>query len=94
MVQGPLENEDQAVNTAAEITTVAQLQHWARTEPQAVLDEMNQVWQYHDNTVMVYNKLIDQLQASAKRVEALDHELQELGNNYKKQTDDLLQTQW
>ena len=42
---------------------------------------------------MAHNELIDQLQASAKGVEALEHELQELGNNYKKQTDDLLQTQ-
>ncbi|SLM37240.1 hypothetical protein LPUS_06983 [Lasallia pustulata] len=93
MVQGPLENEDQAANTAAKITTVAQLQHWAHTEPQAVLDEMNQVRQYHDDAVMAHNELIDQLQASAKGVEALEHELQELGNDYKKQTDDLLQTQ-
>ena len=93
MVQGPLENEDQAANTAAKITTVAQLQHWAYTKPQAVLDEMNQVRQYHDDTVMAHNKLIDQLQASAKGVEALEHELQELSNDYKKQTDDLLQTQ-
>ncbi|SLM34594.1 hypothetical protein LPUS_03431 [Lasallia pustulata] len=42
---------------------------------------------------MAHNELIDQLQASAKGVEALEHKLQELGNNYKKQTDDLLQTQ-
>ena len=42
---------------------------------------------------MTYNKLIDQLQASAKGVEALAHELWELGNNYKKQTDDLFQIQ-
>ena len=92
MVQGPLENEDQAANTAAKITTVAQLQHWAHTKPQAVLDEMNQVWQYYNDTVIAYNKLIDQLQASAKGVEALEYKLQELSNNYKKQTDDLLQT--
>ncbi|SLM36047.1 Retrotransposon gag domain [Lasallia pustulata] len=93
MVPGPLENVDQAANTAAKITTVAQLQHWAHTKPQAVLDEMNQVRQYHDDTVMAHNELIDQLQASAKGVEALEHELQELGNDYEKQTDDLLQTQ-
>ncbi|SLM35316.1 hypothetical protein NFIA_101300 [Lasallia pustulata] len=93
MVPGPLENEDQAANTAAKITTVVQLQHWAYTKPQVVLDEMNQVRQYHDDTVMAHNELIDQLQASAKGVEALEHELQELGNNYEKQTDDLLQTQ-
>ena len=93
MVQGPLENEDQAADTAAEIATVEQLQHWADTKPQAVLDEMNRIQQYHDDTVMAHNELIDQLQASAKGVEALEHELQELGNNYKKQTDDLLQTQ-
>ncbi|SLM34679.1 Zinc finger, CCHC-type [Lasallia pustulata] len=93
MVSGPLENEDQAANTAAKITTVAQLQHWAHTKPQAVLDEMNQVRQYHDDTVMVHNELIDQLQASAKGVEVLEHELQELGNDCEKQTDDLLQTQ-
>ena len=41
MVQGPLENGDQAADTAAEIATVEQLQHWADTKPQAVLDEMN-----------------------------------------------------
>ena len=43
MVQGSLENEDQAANTAAKIITVEQLQHWAYTKPQAVFDEMNQV---------------------------------------------------
>ena len=88
-----MENKDQAADTAAEIATVEQLQHWADTKPQAVLDEMNWIRQYHNDTVMAHNELIDQFQASAKGVEALEHELQELSNNYKKQTDDLLQTQ-
>ena len=40
-----------------------------------------------------HNELIDQLQASVKRVKTLKQELWDLGNNYEKQTDNLLQTQ-
>ena len=73
------EEEDQVANTAAEIATLEHLEHWTQENPQAVLDEINRIHQYHDDTVVSYNKLVD--------------ELQELGNNYEKQTDDLIETQ-
>ena len=73
------EEEDQVINTAAEIATLKHLKHWTQKNPQAVLNEINCIHQYHDDTVVSYNKLVD--------------ELQELENNYEKQTDDLIETQ-
>ncbi|KAA6409463.1 MAG: hypothetical protein FRX48_07017 [Lasallia pustulata] len=86
-------DEDQVANTTAEIATIEHLKYWTRQDPQAVLDEMNRVRQYYNNTVLLHNKLVDQVQVSAKEVKVLEHELEELGNNHEKQTDDLLQTQ-
>ena len=86
-------NEDQVATAAADITTIEHLQYWARHNPQELLDEINRIRQYHDDTVTSHNELIDQLQASVKGVETLEQELRDLGNDYEKQTDGLLQTQ-
>ena len=84
-------NEDQVITTAADITTIEHLQYWAHHNFQELLDEINWICQYHDDTVTSHNELIDQLQALVKGVETLKQELWDLGNNYEKQTDDLLQ---
>ena len=86
-------NKDQVATAAADIIIIEHLQYWARHNPQELLDEINRIRQYHDDTVTSHNELIDQLQASVKGVETLKQELRDLGNDYKKQTDGLLQTQ-
>ena len=68
-------NEDQVATAAANITTIEHLQYWARHNPQELLDEINRIRQYHDDTVTSHNELIDQLQASVKGVETLEQEL-------------------
>ena len=86
-------NEDQVATAAANIITIEHLQYWAHHNLQELLNEINRICQYHDNTVTSHNELIDQLQASVKGVETLKQELWDLGNDHEKQTDDLLQTQ-
>ena len=86
-------NKDQIAITAADIIIIKHLQYWTCHNPQELLDEINRIRQYHDDTVTLHNELIDQLQASVKGVETLKQELWDLGNNYEKQTDGLLQTQ-
>ena len=87
------ENEDQIATAAVNIIIIEHLQYWARQNSQELLNEINWIRQYHDDTVTLHNELIDQLQASVKGVETLEQELWDLGNDYEKQTDDLLQTQ-
>ena len=86
-------NEYQIATAAADIIIIEYLQYWARHNLQELLNEINQIRQYHDDTVTSHNELIDQLQASVKGVKTLKQELQDLGNDYEKQTDGLPQTQ-
>ena len=87
------ENKDQVATAAADIITIEHLQYWACHNFQELLDEINWICQYHNDIMTSHNKLINQLQASVKGVETLEQKLWDLGNNYEKQTDDLLQTQ-
>ena len=52
-------NEDQVAITAADITIIEHLQYWARHNSQELLNEINQIRQYHDDTVTSHNELID-----------------------------------
>ena len=53
------ENEDQIATAAADIIIIEYLQYWARHNPQELLNEINWICQYHDNTVTSHNELID-----------------------------------
>ena len=53
------EIEDQVVTAAANIIIIEHLQYWAHHNPQELLDEINRICQYHDNTVTSHNELID-----------------------------------
>ena len=77
-------NEDQVAITAADIIIIEHLQYWACHNLQELLDEINRIRQYHDDTVTSHNELIDQLQASVKGVKTLKQELWDLGNNHEK----------
>ena len=52
-------NEDQVATAAANITTIEHLQYWAHHNPQELLNEINRICQYHDDTVTSHNELID-----------------------------------
>ena len=52
-------NEDQVATAAADIITIEHLQYWACHNSQELLDEINQIHQYHDDTVTSHNELID-----------------------------------
>ena len=52
-------NEDQVVITAADIIIIEHLQYWACHNPQELLDEINQIRQYHNNIMTSHNELID-----------------------------------
>ena len=53
------ENKDQVATAAANIIIIEHLQYWARHNPQELLDEINQIHQYHNDTVTLHNELID-----------------------------------
>ena len=53
------ENEDQVVITAVNITIIEYLQYWAYHNPQELLNEINQICQYHNDTVTSHNELIN-----------------------------------
>ena len=52
-------NEDQVATAAANIIIIEHLQYWARHNPQELLNEINRICQYHDDTVTSHNELID-----------------------------------
>ena len=52
-------NKDQIAITAADIIIIKHLQYWARHNSQELLNEINWIRQYHDDTVTSHNKLID-----------------------------------
>ena len=52
-------NEDQVATTTADIIIIKHLQYWACHNPQELLDEINWICQYHDDTVTSHNELID-----------------------------------
>ena len=53
------EREDQVVTAAADIIIIEHLQYWARHNSQELLDEINQICQYHDDIMTSNNELID-----------------------------------
>ena len=53
------ENEDQVATAAANITIIKHLQYWACHNLQELLNEINRICQYHDDTVTSHNELID-----------------------------------
>ena len=52
-------NKDQVATAAADIIIIEHLQYWARHNPQELLNEINRICQYHDDTVTSHNELID-----------------------------------
>ena len=52
-------NEDQIATTAADIIIIEHLQYWVCHNLQELLDEINWICQYHNDTVTSHNELID-----------------------------------
>ena len=53
------ENEDQIITAAADIIIIKHLQYWVCHNSQELLNEINWIRQYHNDTVTSHNKLID-----------------------------------